>query len=169
MPDEPKPVKIGYLQYMRILWGGKAVLREAATQAALVKAAKDKSSWRSTEFLQAVLLGLGAVLAQAGGLVPAPYGSVVLAVSAAAYAVGRGLVKRDDSLGGVKPGTTTTEFWLNLLNQVAAVLSAASGAVDPAAAAILLAVSNAAYSFSRSLAKSGAQPEASAEEAALRG
>jgi len=153
-------MKLGWLDYFKLLMRGKPVLQEAIKQGADTKAALDKSSWKSTEFWKAALTGLGAVAAQASGLIPPPYGAIVMAASSAVYALSRGLAKHSDPLGGIKPGASTTEFWGNLTSSLGAVLMATSGAVAPETAAVLVAVSNSAYELSRGLAKGGAQPEA---------
>lgn len=146
------------LEKMKLLWKGRGVLREAQTQAALINDAEKKSSWRSTEFWMTALTGLGAITAQLAGIIPPPWGAVVLAASGAFYAIGRGLVKRDDALGGVKPGYATTEFWMTALSAIGALLTSLAGAVKPELAATLVMAANAAYALSRSLAKSGEQP-----------
>jgi len=158
MADEPTKAKLSWLDYGRLLFKGKAVLEVAIAEGKIVADAKKKSSWKSTEFWMALLGGIGAVAAQAGGVVPAPYGAVVMAVSGAFYAVSRGMVKKDDALGGAKPGVSTTEFWLSMLTQIGTVAAAAAGACSPEVAAILVMVSNGAFGLSRGLAKGGVQP-----------
>ena len=51
------------------------------------------------------------------------------------------------------PGYKTTEFWLTATSNVSAILAALGGVLEPETAAIVLAVSNGLYAFSRSLAK----------------
>ncbi len=150
---------MGIWQKIKLVFAGRKVVREAIKAHDNAKSAYEKSSWKSTEFWTAVLLGLGAIIAQATGILPEPYGAIAASVSAALYAIGRGMVKKEDPLGGAKPGVSTTEFWGNLLVQVGNVSAASVGAVNPETAAILMIVSNAAYGVSRSLAKGGAQPE----------
>ena len=150
---------MGWIKYVKMLFGGKKVVEEAIAQGQIVKDVHAKSSIRSTEFISAVMVGLGAVLAQAGGLVPAPYGTIIGAVSGAMYAISRGLAKKDDPMGGVKPGVSTSELLVTVIQQIATVLAATSGAVPPETASTLLLISNGAYGLSRGLAKGGAQPD----------
>lgn len=149
---------MGWLDYFKLLFKGKAVAETIVSQQKEVAAVGAKSGYKSTEFAMAVLAGLGAVLAQAGGILPAPWGPVILAVSGAFYAVSRGMVKNPDPNGGLKSGIRTTEFWVSMVAQVGALAAAAAGAAPPETAAILLMVSNGAYGLSRGLAKGGAQP-----------
>ena len=157
MGDEK--VKLSWLDYVKLLFKGKKILDTALSEGKAVKEIAKKSSWKSTEFWTAALAGLGAILAQAGGLIPPPYGAIGLSVSAALYSISRGLAKQADPTGGVKPGMTTTEFWLNILTQIGIVAAATSGAVDPQTAATLMLISNGAYGLSRGLAKGGTQPD----------
>lgn len=150
---------MGWMAYIKMLFSGKKVVEEAIEQGKLVKDVHSKSSFKSTEFWMAVLAGVGAVSAQAAGVVPEPFGAIVAAASGAFYAISRGLAKRDDPNGGVKPGFTTTEFMVSMLAQIATVIQASAGAVAPETATILFMVSNAAFGLSRGLAKGGAQPE----------
>lgn len=151
-------MKLGWMQYFGMLFKGKKVLEEAINQGTSAKEVLSKSTWKSSEFWMAALTGLGAVAAQAAGILPPPIGPIVMTASGAIYAISRGLAKAPDPLGGVKPGVTTTEFWVNLLSSVGALAAAASGSVSPEMAATLLTVSNSAYGLSRGLAKGGAQP-----------
>ena len=148
-------------QYAKALFKGKKIVEEAMTQEQTVADALRKSSWRSTEFITALLTGLAAVAAQAAGVIPPPYGSLVATASGAFYALARGLAKNADPMGGVKPGPTTTEFLGTLLPQIAAVAAAAAQTVKPETAAILCTISNGVYGLSRGLAKGGAQPDMS--------
>ena len=52
-----------------------------------------------------------------------------------------------------KPGVQTTEFWLTLLSNAAAVVGALKGVIPPETAAIIMAVINSVYSTLRTLAK----------------
>lgn len=58
----------------------------------------------------------------------------------------------------MKPGYKTTEFWLTLATNVAAILAALAGALSPEKAAICIAVSNGLYSAARGFAKSQQPP-----------
>ena len=151
-------MKISWLQYFKMLVKGRSVVQEAVRQGVIVKNVHSQSSFKSTEFITAVLASLGAVLAQAAGIIPAPYALIVTSVSTGLYSLSRGLAKSGDPLGGVKPGETTSELWLNLLTQIGNIAASAAGAVSPETAAILMMVSNGAYGLSRGLAKGGAQP-----------
>lgn len=53
----------------------------------------------------------------------------------------------------VKPGWRTTEFWVTVAADVGAIALAAEGALPHKYAAVLAAVSTAAYAVSRGLAK----------------
>lgn len=55
----------------------------------------------------------------------------------------------------VKPGIRTTELWLAVLTDVGAVAAAAAGVLPARWAAVASAVSTAAYSLARGLAKNG--------------
>lgn len=152
-------MRIGWISYLRMLLRGRQAVQEAVAQAQIVKNIHSRVSWKSTEFWCAVLTGLGAVAAQAGGLIPAPYGQVILAMSTSFYAISRGLAKSGDPLGGVKPGAATSEFWAMILACLGQMSAAASGAVSAETAAILAAISSATYGASRGLAKGGSQPQ----------
>ena len=145
--------------YIKLLFKGSKILPELLTNAKAVREAHQKSSWKSSEFLLTLGVAGGALAAQAGGLIPPPWGPVVLAASGALYALSRGLAKNGDPKGGLKPGLTTTELVATISAQIAVVLSAISGAVSAETAAILVAISNGAYGLSRGLAKGGKQPE----------
>lgn len=149
---------MSWWKYIKALFKGKKVIEDAVASGLSAKEALSKSSWKSSEFWIAVLTGFGGIAAQAGGILPPPWGPVVLAVSGSVYAISRGLAKKDDPLGGVKPGVATTEFWITISASVASLLSALSGAVSPDTAATLILLSNAAQGLSRGLAKGGAQP-----------
>ena len=150
---------MGWLGYFKLLFKGKALLGEAIKDQAAIKEALNKSSWKSTEFWTAAFSIVGSFVAQAAGIIPSPYGPILAAVSAIAYSLSRGLAKNADPMGGLKSGIATTEFWVNMLAQIAGLGSAVGGAVDPQTAAILMTASNAAYGLSRGLAKGGEQPD----------
>ena len=155
--------KISWWEYVKMLFKGKEVVEKAVDEGKLLVEVNKKSTWKTSEFWCAALASLGAISAQAAGIIPPPYGAIVASASVALYAISRGLAKNGDPLGGVKPSLATTEFWANVLVQVGNVLAATSGAVDPKTAATLMIISNSAYGLSRGLAKGGAQPEAPAE------
>jgi len=50
-------------------------------------------------------------------------------------------------------GMKSSEFWLTLMGNVAAVLLTVSGVVDPKVAGIMVVVSNGLYAISRGFAK----------------
>jgi len=150
-------MKLGWIQYVKLLFGGKPVLEEAIQQGYNVRAEYEKSSWSKPSFWLSVLVGLGAIIAQLGHAVPAPYGQIAATLSGVFYAISKGLEKRDDPLGGAKPQVCTTEFWLNLAHALAQAVGAAQGVLDPQTAAILASISAGAISAADSLAKSGAQ------------
>src|SRR3990167_6642665 len=152
-----------WLSYLKALVKGKQVLEEAVAQGQAVKAIHKRSSWKSSEFWAAVLVSGAAVAAQVAGVVPPPYGPVLATVPAALYALSRGIAKRDDPQGGVKPGVQTTEFWISILSAAGDVLAAVAGVVQPETAATLIAVKAGIYEVARGLAKSGAQPAAAAQ------
>ena len=51
------------------------------------------AGFKTTEFWMSILAALGAVMASVGGVLPQPWGMVLVTVSGAAYAVSRGLAK----------------------------------------------------------------------------
>jgi len=157
-------LKLGWIGYFKMLLKGKKVVQEAIDAGGSAKEALEKSSWKSTEFWAAVLTGLGAVAAQAGGMIPEPIGPIVLTASAALYAISRGFVKHKDPLGGVKPGIASTETWGNIIASLGAVAGAAAGVCDPQVAAALVLASNLSQSVSRTLAKTGANPDDDEED-----
>lgn len=53
----------------------------------------------------------------------------------------------------VKPGFKTTEFWLTIATNVAAVVSTVAGALPPEKAGILMAIANGIYAATRAFAK----------------
>ncbi len=145
--------------YVRYLFKGRDVVKEAFAQGKLVKNAHAKHSWKSSEFLGSILTAGGAIAAQAAGIIPAPYGPIVAAASASFYAISRGLAKQGDPYGGLKPGLSTTELWGVILNAAGQLFAAISGAVSPETALALTAISNGAYAISRGLSKGGNQAQ----------
>lgn len=152
--------KLGIVDYIRILWNGRPAVEEAINQGKLVKDAAGKAGIRTLAFWATVLSSVGAVAAQAGGLIPQPYGSIVLAASPLLYAISRGLVKRDDPLGGAKPALASSEAWANIIAAAGQVALASASAVPPETATMLVSIHAAAIAAADSLAKSGAQPPA---------
>jgi len=144
---------------LKMLFKGRKVLKEAMKQKGLVQEVYEKASWKSSEFWMAALTGIGAIAAQAGGLVPEPYGPVIMAVSVVFYTLSRGLAKHADPLGGLKSNAATTEFWATAATNVGVMISSISNTVEPQTAAALMCAANVAYGVSRGLAKGGAQPE----------
>lgn len=57
------------------------------------------------------------------------------------------------NLGPIKPGYKTTEFWLTMGSNVAAILTTLAGVVPPKWSAIFLIAANGLYALSRGLAK----------------
>lgn len=53
----------------------------------------------------------------------------------------------------VKPGFKSTEFWLTMASNVAAILITVSEAVEPKVGAVLAIVANGLYAISRGFAK----------------
>lgn len=150
--------KIGWFDYIKMLFKGKKVVSELVKQYKLAKDVHSRSSWKSVEFWATVLASLGAITTQAAGIIPPPLGLQIAAASSALYALSRGLAKYHDPMGGVKPGISSTETWANALATIAAIVSAYQGTVSPEVAAILAAISAGAMTISRGLAKSGKQP-----------
>jgi len=64
--------------------------------------------------------------------------------------------------GNLKSGWKTTEFWLTVLTNAGAIVTALNGVLDPKTAAIIMAVVNGVYSVLRAALKSGAQEEKTA-------
>jgi hypothetical protein len=151
-------MKLGWMQYFKLLIGGKPVLEELIKQGYDAKAAASTSGVKSLAFWMVTLSGLGAVLAQAGHIIPPPYGAIIMAASAALYTIAKGLQKKDDPLGGVKPTIATSEFWVNALSAVSALLTSVGGVTTPETAAILVAIATGSVAVGDSLAKSGARP-----------
>ena len=141
-----------------LLWKSRKTVKEILEQKENIEEAVDKHTWKSTEFLGTVLCAAGAVLAQVAGVIPEPFGTAIASSVAVLYQLGRGWVKHDDSLGGVKPAVGTTEFWVGLCAAVSAALSGWAGVCGPETSAVLVALSAAGHEVSRTLAKSGKQP-----------
>lgn len=150
-------MKLKIIDYVRLLFRGRAAVEELMAQGKLVNEAR-KAGIKTVGFWATVVTGIGAVAAQAAGIVPAPAGAIVLSASTLFYAISRGLVKRGDALGGVKPALTTSEVWANILAAVGQVAMAASSVSSPEVAVGLAALNAAAISAADNLAKSGAQP-----------
>jgi len=151
--------KMGWLQYVKILFKGKKAMNEAKLQYNLVREAQQKSSFKSVEFWVAVLSGLGAVAASLAGILPPELAAKIAVGSSVAYSLSRGMAKLGDPEGGIKPGLASTETWATIASTLGTVAAAVSGAVNPELAAALMSFSGAALGASRGLAKSGAQPE----------
>ena len=58
-----------------------------------------------------------------------------------------------------RPGYRTTEFWITVIVQIAAVCAALADALPARYAAIVSAISAAAYAIARGLSKSGVKPD----------
>lgn len=56
-----------------------------------------KPGWKTTEFWATVLFNVGSVASAASGVVPPKFAAFVSAVSVAAYAIARGLAKKNGS------------------------------------------------------------------------
>lgn len=68
-----------------------------------------------------------------------------------------GAIKEAKKMDGIKPGWKTSEFWLTLLGTTLPTLVGAANGMIPAKwAAVVLAVSSAAYGLIRAITKSGA-------------
>ena len=57
-----------------------------------------------------------------------------------------------------KPSFYTTEFWLTIATNLATILMALAGVLDPQYATVVMAIANALYALSRGLAKQGVSP-----------
>lgn len=157
MSEEVKP-KLSWLDYAKMLIKGRPAVEAVMAEGKLIASEAQKSGIKTLGFWMMVLSSVGTVAAQFGGFIPPPYGAIVLSVSPLLYGISRGLAKRDDPLGGVKPALASSEAWANILAAAGQVAMASSGAVSPEVASLLLAVSAAAVAAGDSLAKSGAQP-----------
>ena len=115
--------------------------------------AKKKSGLKSTEFWGTVLVSVGSVAASVTGILPPLYAAIAVSGSTVAYTLSRGLAKKTDPNGAVKPGYKASEFYVGLLNDLGSLLAAVSGAVPPELAIALMTISRVAYSISRGLAK----------------
>ena len=164
MSDEQTPptsVKLGWIDYLKLLYKGRPAVEDAINQGRMVANAAHTSGVKTLTFWMTVAGAIGGVAAQFGGFIPPPYGAIVLASSSFFYALSRGITKHGDDLGGSKPALATSEVWVNAIAALGQVAMAAGHAVDPQTAAVLMAVSGAAVSLSQGLAKGGAQPDAS--------
>jgi len=160
-PTTNEPVKLGWLDYLKLLYKGRPAVEDAINEGRMVMNAAHTSGVKTLTFWMTVAGAVGGVAAQFGGLIPPPYGAIVLASSSFFYALSRGITKQGDPLGGAKPALATSEVWVNALAAIGQVAMAAGHAVDPQTAAVLMAVSGAAVSMSQGLAKGGAQPDSS--------
>jgi hypothetical protein len=151
-------MKLGWMQYIKLLFGGRKVVEEMMKQGYNVNAEVHKAGIKSASFWMAIVSGLGAVVAQAAGVIPPPYGQIAATISGLLYAIARGLTKKDDPLGGAKPAMATTEFWVNILAALSAVGGSVGGVTRPEVTAILASISAGAIAAADALAKSGAQP-----------
>jgi len=158
MPDEVKPT-LSWMDYIKLIFNGRKAVESLMVEGKIVADEAHKSGIKTLGFWMTILASGGAVAAQVGGLVPPPYGAIVLALSPLLYGLSRGLAKRDDPLGGVKPALASSEAWANILAAAGQLAMASQGAVSPETAAMLAAISAAAISAGDSLAKSGAQPK----------
>jgi hypothetical protein len=155
----PAPVKLGWIDYLKLLYKGRPAVEDAINEGKMVVNAAHTSGVKTLTFWLTVAGAIGGIAAQFGGLIPPPYGPIVLASSAVFYALSRGITKHGDPLGGAKPALATSEVWVNALAGIGQVLLASSHAVDPQTATILMALNGAAVSLSQGLASGGAQPD----------
>lgn len=151
------PTKLGWIDYVKLLFKGRAALEEVINQGKIVKDSAHKAGVQTLGFWMTVLSSGAAIGAQVGGFVPPPWGAVVMAASAMMYSISRGVVKNADPMGGVKPALTSSEAWVNILGSLGQLAMVSTGAVDPQTAIILGAVHAGAVSASQALAASGAQ------------
>ena len=158
-PTAPEKTKLGWMDYVKMLFKGRAAVETALNEGKLVVSTAQTAGVKTIGFWLTVASSLGAVAAQVGGLVPPPYGSIVLAASTLLYAISRGVVKNGDELGGVKPMMATSEAWANILAAAGQVALASSGAVSPEVATLLMSVNAGAVAMAQGLAKGGAQPK----------
>jgi hypothetical protein len=156
--NEVKPVKLGLMDYVKLLFKGRPALEAAMTEGKIVANAAHTSGVKTLSFWMTVLSSVAGIAAQVGGLIPPPYGAIVLAISPFFYAISRGVTKNGDPLGGAKPALATSEAWANILAAAGQLALASGGAVDPQTAAVLAAISAGAVTISQGLAKGGAQP-----------
>lgn len=152
-------MKLGFLDYFRIMFKGRPVLEQAINEGKIVKEHYQKDGIKSLSFWLSMLASGGAIAMQVSGFLPAPTGLIISSSVGVLWALGRGLVKKDDPLGGLKPIATTTEFLANLMPAIAALLMSVQGSVEPQTAAILGAAAASAVGFADALGKSGAQPK----------
>lgn len=146
--------------YWNLLVHGRPALQEALAQKQVIVDEAHKAGVRTAGFWLTAITGVSSVALQVGGFVPPPYGAVVLAVSGALYQLSRGLKKRDDELGGLKPALATSEAWVGILGAAAQGLLGLKGAVSPDVAMALASLSAGMVTVADNLAKSGAQPPA---------
>jgi hypothetical protein len=160
----PAP-KLGILDYLKMLFNGRAAVEQALAQEKLAVDAYHTAGIRSLAFWTVALTSLGAVAAQVGGLLPPPWGAVALALSATGYAISRGLGKQSDPTATAKPTLATSEGILNILGIVAQVVMAWQGVVPANVAAMLAQVHALAIGASQALAATGSGSDAAIEAA----
>ena len=150
-------MKLGILDYIKLLFKGRAYLQKAMEEGKIVKEQLHKAGIRSLNFWLSMMVAGGAIGSQIAGALPDPFGAIVAASVAFVYSIGRGLVKKDDPIGGLKPTASTSEFVINMATALSGLLLAVGHVVPPQTAAILASVAAAAIALSDSLAKSGEQ------------
>lgn len=153
------PAKLGWLDYLKMLYNGRSAVEEAINQGKMLATTAKNDGLKNWSFWLSAIAALGAVAAQAGALIPPPYGVIVASVATLAFSISRGFAKNSDPLGGVKPQGTATETWHNILVAVIGVLGAVKGVLSPQAAAQLALASTVAQSIASGLAAGGAQPD----------
>lgn len=157
-PAAPASTKLGWIDYVKLLFKGRAALESVMNEGKVVVDSAHKGGIMTLGFWATVLSAGAAVAAQAGGFVPPPWGAVVLAGGSLVYSISRGMVKNADPMGGVKPALTSSEAWMNILGGLGQVAMTLTGVTTPETAVILGAVHAAAISASQALAAGGAQP-----------
>ena len=105
---------------------------------------------KRTEFWIALLATIGAVFANSQGWITPEYAAIVATVSAAAYALSRGLAKYNNDL---KRGWKTTEFWVGLVGAAVVVFESVSGNISADTVVILNSIIGVIYAISRGFAK----------------
>lgn len=152
------PTRLGWVDYFKLLFKGRAALTEVMSQGKIVVDSAHKAGVKTLGFWVTLISAVGAVGAQVGGMVPPPYGVIVMASSGLLYAISRGMVKNADPMGGVKPALTSSEAWINIVGALGQVALSAAGAVDPQTATVLAAIHAGSITVSQALAAGGAQP-----------
>ena len=110
----------------------------------------NKDTLKSTEFLMALAIGVGSLIAGLAGVLPAAWAGMAATISAAAYALARGIAKYNADF---QKGIQTTEFWLALLTVAGTVAATVPGSIPTKIGAVLAAIVAAFYAASRGLAK----------------